>query len=255
MDIDLFFTTLQRASTPLLLLAVVAIVGIWAKRRMQRRSLMTDGLHPLENLPPLMAYDSDETGYWRRARYSGAAFVGGGCVIPALLTHTLTVFSPVVTVLLFAAAGLWFGFIWTVAMRTMGRLLMPGLYAGQERVVAPPPADLMASCQLPCHWVPRKAPVWGVLYLGEAGLLLVPLRRFRRHLPPAEVLPIDSVKLTLLTVKPNWGNPIARFLVPRPLRPIELSWNGGATCIFVPQPEETIKRLRDRLNTLRRVVG
>src|SRR5205814_516403 len=105
----------------------------------------------LENLLLLVAYDSDETGFWRRARYIGAVWFGAAMFIPELQTHTITRFQPFVVVLLNATAGLLAGFLLTASLRMGGRLLTAGVYAGHPRFIDPPPTDLRACYQLPCN--------------------------------------------------------------------------------------------------------
>src|SRR5215467_15495791 len=107
-DIEAILGALSHLGPLLLILAAMLLYVVMAKLRMLRPSLLTDGKYPIENLLPLAAYDSDETGYWRRRFYSAASIFGLSMFIPALLTQTLTAFSPLVTIFLFAMAGLLF---------------------------------------------------------------------------------------------------------------------------------------------------
>ena len=222
---------------------------------MRRGSTLTRGSQRLENLLPLAAYDSDETGYWRRRFTLCAVAFGAGMFIPELLTRTVTAFSPPVTVGLHATAGLLFAFLLIGTSRARVRLATAGLYSGRPRVIDPPPEPLIAYYQLPCTWVEGRilAGIGGVLYIGRKGLLFEADRRYLRAARrPAEVMPLDAVRLEL--ADPIRGRPaFQRFLMPRPLKPIELSWNGSTARLYVPKPGDTIEVIRRRLETPRRI--
>ena len=88
--------------------AIAAQRGSWAKRAMRRESRMTEGPSQLENLLPLAAYDSDETGYWvRTGIFTGILFGVGMGVLPLISPFpTGRSLGPLGDLLLPAMAGL-----------------------------------------------------------------------------------------------------------------------------------------------------
>jgi hypothetical protein len=61
------------------------------------------------------------------------------------------------------------------------------------------------------------------------------------------MLPAGGIKIAL--VDPPAGNALQRLLVPRPLKQVEISWNGVTARFLVPCPAVTVEAIRRCLAT------
>jgi hypothetical protein len=234
---------------PYVIFAAFAWYVLSARMKFKRVSRMAAGALPVENLVPLAEYDTDATGYWRRSRWvSGLGFGLGVATLPLISTDTFRFSPPVVAALTFALGGPAFGILFPAGMRGRVRRFTAALYAGERWIIDPPPAKLMVSYQVPCTWLSGKASAGGVLYLGRAGLLFMPHKRSRKPWHPTEMGPIAGMKAGLLV--PPHRNAMQRLLVPRPLRPIEITWSSGTARFLMPRPADTVVKIGHCLEAL-----
>lgn len=223
-----------------------------AEAKVKRKERMAAGAQPMENVVRLMAYNLDESGYWRRLRWLSGLLYGaaGAAVILVLPIPGARYFALTAAAFWFAVGGPLFGLLFPAAMRRKVRLAAAGLYAGERWIIDPPSAELSVRYQIPCTRITGRVGVGGVLYLGRGGLLFVPHKRNRIPSPPIEMTPIEGV--TVARVAPLAGNALFQLLVPRPLEQIEIVWDGASARFVMPNPAGTVAKLGRCLEALRR---
>jgi hypothetical protein len=239
--------------SPFLFLLAFLWLALRANRKFRRVSQMGAVPAHFENLVPLAAYDVDETGYWRRLPWLSGLFFGASmaCVnLFALIPNTR--YSPPTTALLsFAICGPGFGLLFPPVARRQLRAVWAGLYAGERRMISPPPSSRSFYYQVPCTSVRGRMGIMGVLYLGREGLLFTARKRRWKPAPSIEMNPLDVVRVALVPPPPQ--NVIQRLLVPRPPEQIQISWNGTNAGFIVPSPADTYFRLGRSLEALRSI--
>jgi len=240
---------LTSASSLIPLLALLAGFNLFARWRMRRASLMTDGPRPLENLLPLAAYDSDETGYWSRMGYVAGVSFGtamGVCALVgvALFEGQLALLDAAVGG---AVAGLWFGLGFRLMMRGVARVAIARLYTKRPSIADAPP-DRQVRYQILCTCLHAKSFAGGVLYFGCGGLFFAPQKRSRGSFLPFEITQMRGIEITLVESRP--GNTLQRLLVARPLKMVRISANGVSAHLSVPCPNAAADAIRRCLAAL-----
>lgn len=203
----------------------------------------------METLPSRSGYELHEIGITRRALVVMGAFfglaLGGFEVVVGLLEGRAagSIFLRAVF------TGVFLGVYFPWAVMWMTKRMNARVYAGNPRVVLPPPEGY--RYRVPCMRMatPRRA-VPGIMYLGPRGMRFDPLRRRLRARDRRSLVlePLESITLERVDVPPSRR---MRFLghtyVPR------INIHGGAECIqlMVPAPDATFQRLQDALQELR----
>ncbi len=236
--------------SPFLILAAIVWLVLRAKTRFRQATLIAADAQAVENLVDLAAYDVDETGYWARLPWlSGLVFGVFAAIVELVLPIPHTRYSPLISaVMSIAIGGPLFGLLFPALMRRRVRMITARLYAGERRIIDPPPANFLVRYQIPCAWINGRESVGGVLYLGCGGLLFVPHKLNRRPRPPVEMTPIHVLKI--MRVAPVTGNVIQRLLMPHPQEQIKVTWNCSSACFLMPNPVDTFVKLGRCLEAL-----
>ena len=209
----------------------------------------------METLAPRETYDTDELGITERLPlYSGVSYgVGMGifALVESLLDGRSLGRALGSAALMFSFGGLCFGLTFPLLMRVGARRINDRLYAGDWRMVRPPPSGRYTH-RLPCAWLrtPNHA-VGGVLYLGPGGLRFDPhLRNRARHRESLVMEPLDGMTVQLVHAPLHW-----RFRVwgHRTIPRIEIRWGDGQLARFgIPDTATVCDRLKRAVADLQR---
>jgi hypothetical protein len=237
---------------PLLILIGLAwlVSRLGARAQNKQATRMATSRPPVENLVPLVAYDVDETGYWRRLPWvTGLLFGVGFAALELLLPIPNQRYTRLITAAMsFALGGPLFGLFFPVLLRRRVRQITAGLYAGESWIIDPPPANRLFYYQIPCTWIQENRGIGGVLYLGRQGFLFLPHKQNRRPGPPLEMTPIEAMRIARGV--PFTGNAIQRLFIARPQEQVEITWNGASARFLMPNSTDTMLKMGRCLDAL-----
>jgi hypothetical protein len=206
----------------------------------------------METLTPRSGYEPHELGITPRALFVVGAFYGLVMAVMEAVADAMegrragsilrsaifdAVFSGTLFAVILALLILW------MAERQNARV-----YAGNPRVVLPPPEGY--RYRMPCMRMtgPMRG-VNGVVYLGPQGIRFDPLRRVRARYRGSLVLePLESITMERVDVR-----------LPRRMRLVgrthgsRIDIRSGTECVqvMVPATDATFERLQDALHALR----
>lgn len=216
------------------------------------------GAHPtappfFNNLIPLSAYRTDETGYWKRLPFFSGLFYGlcmAVCASVFPLDDSNLLYSRMTRVLIaFFFGGIFFGLFFSLLARWRLRSIQDALYAGKGWIDVPPPANSRISHRIVCSLMDGRIAVGGVAYLGSDGMIFVPHKRNRtRNRRILEMKPLSGLRFDSAT--PPVGNRIQRILIPRPQPLLEVQWPQGGAKFLVPCAVSLAPKLSELAQTL-----
>ena len=138
--------------------------------------------------------------------------------------------------------GLSLALIIPARLRKTMALFIDAVYADNPEFVEVPGVVEEFSHRLPCSWMKSdKFAVGGVLYFGNDSFMFVPHKKnLAQHREPFAIAPLNSVTFSLVQPK----NFQAGLLFKKLPRHLEMAWSCGKARFLVPDPENTLMRIK-----------
>lgn len=166
----------------------------------------------------------------------------GSLVLPS----PLRIFNARMVILVGIASGLPFGLCLALLIPAMSRKTIASfinaVYADDLEIVELPASAEEFSHRLPCSWMKTdRFSVGGVLYLSSERFMFVPHKKnLPCHREAFEIAPLNDV--TFSTVQPS--HLLASLLFRKMPPHLEITWSGGKTRFIIPDPENTLMRIK-----------
>ena len=244
-----------------LIFAAPAVIGVLGIIFFTRKSVRFSFERPMklegaaivaENLLPLAAYQTDDSGYWRRSPVvSGLLFGVWMGIFAAVfpLDDSNLLYSRTTRIAISFFSGLIFGPFFTLLTRWWTRLIQTGLYSGKSWIDVPPPANIGVNYRIVCSLIKGRIAVGGVAYLHSEGVIFAPHKRNRAtnkrllEMKPLRELRFDTAVLPV-------RNQIQRILIPRPQPVLVVQWPDGDARFVVPCAASLALKLTELAKTL-----
>jgi hypothetical protein len=213
------------------------------RREQRRRAAGIPAESPVPNLLPREAYDHlVDPATLNRLGVGLGVYFGACMTVMGLVTHTP---FPSVPIILATGtlSGVLFGLFMSRGLPHRLRALTDRLYAGDPRLVPLVPDATLFRYRLQGESALHgRRLVAGTLYIGSTEWRFVPHRLGRQPRKLLRIAPLGGLSLSVVP-GPSPGF-LWRLFGVRPVPLLQVQWAAGQARFRVPQPEQTLERLR-----------